>query len=165
MKRAIGAGVWDRTSLPLDYHDRKCPQCGKKFTCWSLEDWCYKTSEKVFCSWTCYREHGRGVKPHPGGKTAAAPDPESLKKRRYCQRDEAIEQTRQIVALKHSGKSNEECAQLMGLTVFVVVNRLQKFGRELGWVPMSRRDAAVVAINTRRKKRGKKPNDAAQKAE
>ena len=139
---------------PAGIQDRICPQCGKRFTCWSLDAWVYKSSSMVFCTWTCYRENGRGVKPHPGRKAAAVMEAatEERRKRQHANRPAALESTRQIIARKERGMSNKEIAEDLGITVSVVAQRLTKYGRELGWVPMTKREAGLAGLERRREK-------------
>lgn len=142
----------DNDLLTGSSYERACPQCGKLFLCFNASEWVYRRNEsKVFCSWTCYREDQRGVPPH--GKAAGKQLPKTPKKNntRYNQ-EQAREQTRQIIALKNEGKTNEECGIALGLTVFQVANRLQTFGRELGWKPWTKSEAALASLEARRKK-------------
>lgn len=142
----------DEDILTGSAYERACPQCGKLFLCFSMTEWVYRRGEnRVFCSWTCYREDQRGVPPHG---LAAGRLPKTPKKNntRFNQ-EEAREQTRQIIAMKAEGKTNEECAQALKLTVFQVANRLQTFGKELGWTPWTRSQAGIAGSAARRAKR------------
>lgn len=140
----------DEDILTGSAYERACPQCGKLFLCFNPREWCYRMGERVFCSWTCYRERERGVPPH--GKAAGKLPQTPKKNNTRFNQEEAREQTRQIIAMKAEGKTNEECAQALKLTVFQVANRLQTFGRELGWKPWTKSEAALASLEARRKK-------------
>ena len=142
-------------------YERACPQCGKLFLCFSPREWCYRMGDRVFCSWTCYRERERGVPPH-GKATGKLPKTPKKNNARYNQ-EQAREQTRQIIAMKADGKTNEECAAALKLTTFQVANRLQTHGRDLGWIPMTKRAAGVEGV--RRKAEIKKERQARRLSE
>lgn len=141
--------------------ERQCPQCGKIFLCFSPREWCYRMGDRIFCSWTCYRERERGVPAHAGKKVKQQPEGRRYNPR--YNREQAIEQTRQIILLKAEGLTNDQIAGKMHLTSFVVANRLQQFGRELGWVPMTKSAAGVEGV--RRKAEIKKERRAKRSSE
>lgn len=134
-----------------------CPQCGKLFICWEVEPWVYKRGTRVFCSWKCYREVERGVRPHP--ETHAPKDGEPLsqkvEKKLRSTHDETYAQAVEVVELKKAGYSNSQIAEALGLTPGTVANRLNRYGRELGWEPMSRADAGRIGRKHRSKSKGK----------
>ena len=163
MKKTVTTGRArnDRRDKPEDYdlltgscYERACPQCGKLFLCFNATEWCYRRGDtKVFCSWTCYREDQRGVKPH--GKAAVAVPKTPKKNNTRFNQEQAREQTREIIRMKAEGHTNEECAQALGLTTFQVANRLQTFGKELGWVPWTKAQAAQAGLEAKKAKRRK----------
>ena len=135
-------------------YERACPQCGRLFLCFSVTEWVYRRGEnRVFCSWTCYREDQRGVPPH--GKAAGKLPKTPKKNNTRFNQEQAREQTREIIRMKAEGKTNEECAVDLGLTVFQVANRLQTFGRDLGWVPWTKAQAAQAGLEAKKAKRRK----------
>lgn len=142
----------DEDLLTGSIYERACPQCGKLFLCFNVTEWVYRRGDtRVFCSWTCYREDQRGVPPH-GAAAGTLPKTPKKNNTRFNQ-EQAREQTRQIIAMKAEGKTNEECAQALHLTTFQVANRLQTFGKELGWVPWTKTQAAMAAAEAKRARR------------
>lgn len=124
----------DNDLLTGSSYERACPQCGKLFLCFNVNEWVYRRNEyKVFCSWTCYREDQRGVPPH--GKAAEKLPKTPKKNNTRFNQEQAREQTRQIIELKNQGKTNEECGIALGLTVFQVANRLQTSAGSWGGNP------------------------------
>ena len=144
-------------------YERICPQCGKTFYCWFPSEWVYKSGVQYFCSWTCYREDEHHVPPHPGRKASAkaAAIREHRRRAAYCSQEEALEQTRQIIALKNTGITNVEIGRRLGLSTALVGNRLFKYGRGLGWVPLTKKEAGSIGGAARRRKRKKAAEKAA----
>ena len=108
--------------------EMRCPQCGKRFVCWSVQEWCYKTERgEICCTWTCYRKRERmPQKPkhkYAEGTTRAPRTPVELRK----------EQARQIVEMRRNGYGNKEIASAMGITPSKVASRLFEFGGLYGW--------------------------------
>ena len=145
-------GIQDRT------YERKCPQCGKTFLCYNATEWCYRMGEKIFCSWTCYRERERKVPPHTGaGRTAVQEEPETAK-RSYFKAAESEGQTREILRRLSVGQTREQIDQELGLTIYVIANRLSRYGPDLGWQPKTKKEAGMMGVASRREKRkGKAP--------
>ena len=157
-----------RREVPESVHDRICPQCGRLFTCWDLREWCYHIGERYYCTWTCVREAERGIKPHQDAAAQERWIPDASPHRQHNQhfnQAAAIEQAREIVKLRDEGLTYDQIAMRMNLTVSVVCNRLQKHGREVGWVPMGKREAAQASVEKRRRKRKKKAPEAGASGE
>lgn len=145
---------------PDGIHERYCPQCGKVFVVQSPGDWCYRKGHQLFCSWSCYRERMRGVKPHPGKKAARViqENREERQHRQHYDPTAALAQTREIIRRKEAGMGNQEIAEELGLSKAVVAQRLTKYGRQLGWQPMTKKEAGMTGVEARRKKREKGEN-------
>ena len=124
--------------------ERPCPQCGKVFLCYNTREWCYRMGEKVFCSWTCYRERERHVPPHTGGRVER--DEDARRHNQHYKKDKALEQTRRIIEMKAAGMSNGDIAQEIGITTYVVASRLQRYGKQLGWVPLTKSQAGLQGV-------------------
>lgn len=144
-----------RPEDPDGIYERNCPQCGKIFTVWNPRVWAYRRNYRVFCSWKCYREDERGVRPHPGQKAAAAISEARLTRRnnqRCTDTSLAMKQTEEIIRRKERGMRNDEIAAELGLTPSVVAQRLTKYGRQLGWVPMTKKEAGLQGVKAKKKK-------------
>lgn len=141
---------------PDGIYERYCPQCGRIFVCWSTKEWCYKRNYRVFCSWTCYREAERGVAAHAGVRVEMVLEDVKKERQHNIHYDPAmaIEQTKKIILRKERGMRNDEIAAELGLTPSVVAQRLTKYGRALGWQPMSKREAGMTGVAARKKKKG-----------
>ncbi len=139
---------------PDGIHERYCPQCGKIFVVQSPADWCYRRGFRLFCSWRCYREEQRGVRAHPGRQAAEAIVEKKIERQHNQHYDPstAIAQTKEIIKRKVRGMNNAEIAEEMGLSPSVVAQRLTKWGRQLGWQPMTKKEAGIAGVKARQKK-------------
>lgn len=114
----------------------RCPQCGKKFVCWSKPDWCYKTEHGlILCSWKCYR--ARESEPVQRKHNY----PEGRKRRSVTPVEIRAEQARQIVEMRRQGMQNKDIALELGLPQGAVAQRLFEFGRQYGWSPTQKQEA------------------------
>lgn len=142
------------TADPDGIYERYCPQCGKTFMCWAPREWCYRRNYRFYCSWTCYREAERGVRPHAGVRVEKVLEDAKKERQHNAHYDPttAIEQTKKIIARKERGMNNAEIAAELGLTPSVVAQRLTKYGRALGWRPMTKKEAGMNGVRARKKR-------------
>lgn len=92
--------------------ERKCPVCKKIFI--AYPEWVYKTTERVYCSWHCLREHERRRGPTKYGKTASL----------------SLGQRKAIMAKLQTGMGIDQVADEMRVTIGAVRNILKNMKEE-----------------------------------
>ena len=86
--------------------DRRCPECGKKFGNWSMEDWVYRDRGQYVCSYKCQR--AREKRREEEAQKAA--EKRTRGKLTPAQKEKLIRQ------LVYRGMSNEEISRSTGIS-------------------------------------------------
>ena len=92
--------------------EHKCPVCKKIFV--AYPEWAYKTTERVYCSWHCLREHERRRGPMKYGKSASL----------------SLRQKKEIIARLQTGMGIDQVADELCVTISAVRSILKNMKEE-----------------------------------